>query len=110
MELLSVNWSNTFIVVFLGVGLVMCILIVLVLLLVGWEKVLTPQSKKKQREVQPTKQQLQSAKKQPENLDFVAIATALSLYLEEPHDFENTVLTFRPQKIKSAWIKFYQYE
>ncbi|MDR3328278.1 MAG: OadG family protein [Prevotellaceae bacterium] len=114
MELLSINWTNTFIVVFLGIGLVMCILIILVLLLTGWEKALTSQSEKKQYRVQPTIQpterQSQPAKKQPENLDFVAIATALSLYLEEPHDFENTVLTFRPQKIRSAWTKFYQYE
>jgi hypothetical protein len=46
----------------------------------------------------------------PKSFDAVAIAMALSLYFEETHDFESTIITFRPQKVRSAWTKFNQYE
>ncbi|GHV45259.1 hypothetical protein FACS1894180_7610 [Bacteroidia bacterium] len=122
MELLTVNWGNTLIVVCFGFGIVFVILVLLVLLLNLWQSLMgkpktetltaqgalqTKQPKGRNANVDCGNNNLDhlaiatALAAYSNNLDNVAIAAALYLYFDEAHDVENAVLTIKPRT--SAW-------
>lgn len=97
MEMLSVNWSNAFVVLGLGVGIVFVVLVMLVFLLNGFswffikkEKTITEKGKP---EVKPGNS--------IEEEKAVAIAMALYQFYQEPHDEESYIISINQKK--TSW-------
>lgn len=87
---LQVNWADVWAMTGIGIGIVFVILILLVYILQIFSKVAN-QSK---TEV-PVQAPQTKAEKSEEDLDKIAIATALYLYSEESHDIESGILTIQ---------------
>ena len=110
MELLLINWSNTFIIVGLGLSIVFVILTLLVFILNYLHRIVN-----KTEAVKPAKSVGQqkggehfAAIAAALHLDaatnkehIAAIAAALHLCCDEEHDAESGILTIKPRK--TAW-------
>jgi hypothetical protein len=135
MELLSVNWGNTLVVVGFGFGIVFTLLVMLVFLLTLWQKLMAKPAPQIVQTVAQNQKSLAhkakpSAYKKPSgshngdnqnlddiaiavaiaayknNLDFVAIAVALQMHFGNAHDVETAVLTIKPRT--STWNAKFQ--
>lgn len=92
MTLLQVNWSDVWAMTGIGIGIVFVILILLVYILQLFSKVANREGKT----ATPAQNSVKaSVEKSDEDLDKIAIATALYLYSEESHDIESGVLTIQ---------------
>jgi Oxaloacetate decarboxylase, gamma chain. len=108
MELLTVNWTNTFVIVGFGFAMVLIILTLLVFLLQLFEKTMSVVESRKNK---PNK--VVSAKINIEEMthggdvceeDLVAISAAVFLYFDEVHDNESNVIKIkRVQRRYSPW-------
>ena len=107
MELLTINWTNTFVIVCFGFAMVLIILMLLVFLLLLFEKIMSAVDNRKNK---PSK--VVSAKINVEEMvtgdicekDLVAISTAVFLYFDEVHDNESNVIKIkRVQRRYSPW-------
>lgn len=99
--LLTVNWSEAWLMTGMGVGVVFSILIILVLVLQVFSYV--AQKSTKDSGVKAGIAELPAAKSLAEasELDKAAVATALYLYEKSKGDQESGVLTIK--KTPSAW-------
>ena len=106
MELLSVNWSNTFIIVGLGFSIVFVILTLLVFILDYLHKIIKKTETDNKKSVKSAKGNehlaaisaalhLDAAQN---NEHLAAIAAALNLCCNEEHDKESEVLTIKPRE------------
>ncbi len=92
MLILSINWTNAFIVMFLGIAIVFTVLCLLIALLYGFGFVVSKLSK---NEDEP------ASRNEEESLDVVsgtesaAIAMALHLYYADIHDEESDIITIK---------------
>jgi len=108
MELLAVNWTNTFVVVGFGFAMVLIILTLLVFLLLMFEKTILMVENRKNKS-----NKIVSAKINVEEMthggnigeeDLVAISAAVFLYFDEVHDNESNVIKIkRVQRRYSPW-------
>ena len=108
MELLTINWTNTFVIVGFGFAMVLIILTLLVFLLQLFEKIMSAIDARKN---QPNK--VVSAKINVKEVtyagdvcdeDLVAISAAVFLYFDEVHDNESNVIKIkRVQRRYSPW-------
>lgn len=99
--LLTVNWSEAWLMTGMGIGVVFCILIILVLVLLVFSYV--AQKSTKDSGAKAGIAELPTAKSLAEasELDKAAVATALYLYEKSKGDQESGVLTIK--KTPSAW-------
>lgn len=109
MELLTINWSDTFAIVVLGFTMVLVILTLLVFLLLVFDKILAITEKKKNA----VSQKIVSAKVNTDNMlqaehvleqELAAISAAIFLYFDEVHDKESNVIRIkRIERRYSPW-------
>ncbi|MCQ2058724.1 MAG: OadG family protein [Bacteroidaceae bacterium] len=92
MTPLQVNWSDVWAMTGIGIGIVFVILILLVYILQIFSKV----ANRSGNVAAPTQNAAKAvADKSDDDLDKIAIATALYLYSEESHDIESGILTIQ---------------
>ncbi|MDR1585154.1 MAG: OadG family protein [Prevotellaceae bacterium] len=113
MELLAINWSNTFVVVGFGFAMVLVILILLVFLLLLFEKTMSAANREnKKKEVISVKVNPVDSISNKNSAnggdisedDLAAISTAIFLYFDEIHDKESNIITIkRIERRYSPW-------
>ncbi len=107
MLTLSINWTNAFIITFLGIGFVFIILCLLILLLRIFGMVSNRLSEDKKVEIKEKEpEQYPEAVAGPES---AAIAMAMHLYFADVHDEESDIITIKNINYRySPWnIKTY---
>lgn len=109
MELLAINWSNALIITFFGFAIVFVILILLIFIIGLFGKIMAPKANvKKSTTVDPNNANSEvthtESREHIPALDSAAIAVALHLYLDNPHDEESGVITIKTvERRYSPW-------
>ena len=107
MTLLAVNWGNALIVTFLGFLIVFCLLVLLIFIIGLFGKIMAPKAKVTKAQVSQGQSTSASRTESFEHisaLDSAAIATALHLYFDDPHDEESGVVTIKTvERRYSPW-------
>ena len=108
MQVLSTNWTEAWLVTGYGIGTVFAILVLLVFVLVLFNKVAS--GSEKPAAAAPTPKPAQKLASEPAvsiseamGHDEVAIAVALYMYLNDMHDYESGVLTINHNEDYSGW-------
>ena len=110
MILLTINWTNAFIIICLGMGIVFVVLCLLILLLVIFGKVMTPKVRVPKAVRTPKDAKVEIS----DNTEFhevqlpanasAAIAMALHLYYSDVHDQDSHVITIKKvERRYSPW-------
>ncbi len=102
MTLLSIDWSDRFLLAGIGVGMVLCILVAIVLVLQIFTFI-AMKTTRKASEVKTNYKETKQAKSfdKASDEEKAAVAVALYLYYYEKNNRENRILTIKPQP--SAW-------
>ena len=87
-----INWSNAFVVLGLGMGIVFIVLIMLVFLLNGFSRLFVEKKK------QTTEIPAVATDNGLAETEAAAIAMALHLYYKDVHDEENNIITINDNK------------
>ncbi|MGM9805217.1 MAG: OadG family transporter subunit [Candidatus Aphodosoma sp.] len=106
MTLLSINWGNALIVTFLGFAIVVVVLILLIFIISLFGKIMAPKAKvtKSTKETQGKDEVCTESREHIPALDSAAIATAIHLYFDDPHDVESGVVTIKTvERRYSPW-------
>ena len=91
MLILSINWTNAFIVTFLGIVVVFIVLCLLVVLLYGFRMV----SKLFKNDEIATDEDKEQCLEVVSGAESAAIAMALNLYYADIHDEESDIITIK---------------
>ena len=106
MVLLAVNWTNAWIITFIGFGLVVVLLILLVFVLMGFGAIMVrANAPKKETNLKPVAVVPTPNATEPVEItgeELAAIAMAIQLSKESAHDNESKVLTIVSDP-NSAW-------
>lgn len=107
MTLLSINWGNALIVTVLGFVIVFIVLVLLIFIISLFGKVMAPKATvtkstaSESHDTEPTRTQ---SREHISALDSAAIATAIHLYFDDPHDEESGVVTIKTvERRYSPW-------
>ena len=103
MTLLSIDWSDRFLLAAIAVGVVFCILLAIVVVLQVFT-VIAMKTTRKASEVKTNYKESKQAKSfdKASDEDKAAVAVALYLYYYEKNNRENRILTIKPNQ-PSAW-------
>ena len=86
--MLIINWTNAFIITFLGIAIVFIVLCLLIALLYGFGKITS-------KKVNPVTDKKEQHSKAVSGAESVAIAMALHLYYADIHGEESDVITIK---------------
>ncbi len=101
--ILSINWSNIFIIIFIGFGLVFVVLILLVYILEVFGYIARRTEGNKENSKKDTKTNAGEVNKGGlSNEESAAIAMALSLFYADVHDEESYLITIQDNN-NSSW-------
>lgn len=106
MTLLAINWGNAMIVTFLGFAIVFVVLILLIFIISLFGKMMAPKAKVKKSttEEHNDKATCTESIEHISALHSAAIATALHLYFDDPHDEESGIVTIKTvERRYSPW-------
>lgn len=106
MTLLSINWGNALIVTFLGFTIVFVVLVLLIFIISCFGKLMAPKATvtKSTKEVQGETEVRTESREHIPALDSAAIATAIHLYFDDPHDEESGIVTIKTvERRYSPW-------
>lgn len=108
MTLLAINWSNALIITFLGFAIVFVVLVLLIFIISLFGKVMAPKANVKKTTVNAEGEQSEithtESREHIPALDSAAIAVALHLYFDDPHDEESGVITIKTvERRYSPW-------
>jgi sodium pump decarboxylase gamma subunit len=108
MTILAINWGNVMIITVLGFIIVFIVLVLLIFIITLFGKVMAPTAKVKKTVVNEDNKQSEATHTELIEhitaLDSAAIATALHLYFDDPHDKESGVITIKTvERRYSPW-------
>lgn len=110
MTLLAINWGNALIITFLGFAIVFVILVLLIFIISLFGKIMAPKANVKKTLFANAGNKDETTATHTESrehitaLDSAAIATALHLYFDDPHDEESGVITIKTvERRYSPW-------
>lgn len=108
MTILSINWGNALIVTLLGFAIVFLVLVLLIFIIGLFGKIMAPKAKMTKptmaESADSTTQERTETREHIPALDSAAIATAIHLYFDDPHDEESGVVTIKTvERRYSPW-------